>query len=171
MGEIDSRRQAFRNAMARLAAAVNVVVTNGPAGRCGLTATAVCSVSDDPPTLLVCINRDSALNAVFKTNGVVGVNVLSHEHEQTAKVFAGMTGVPMEERFDRAHWIEDVEAGLPVLRGALATLEGRVSQVAEVGTHSVLFIEIERIDTGPAGDALVYFERSFLSPQPIVLAA
>ncbi len=66
MDPIESRRGKFRNAMARLGAAANVITSNGPAGRCGITATAVCSVSDTPPTLLVCLNRSSAMNQVFK---------------------------------------------------------------------------------------------------------
>jgi len=50
-------REQFRDAMARLGAAVNIVTTDGTAGRAGFTASAVCSVTDDPPTLLVCLNR------------------------------------------------------------------------------------------------------------------
>lgn len=51
---------AFRDAMARVCAPVNVITTNGPAGRGGFTATAMCSVTDEPPTLLVCMNSRSA---------------------------------------------------------------------------------------------------------------
>ena len=50
-------KQAYREAMARLGAAVNVIATDGPGGRAGFTASAVCSVTDTPPTLLVCANR------------------------------------------------------------------------------------------------------------------
>ena len=50
-------KQAYREAMARLGAAVNVITTDGPGGRAGFTASAVCSVTDSPPTLLVCANR------------------------------------------------------------------------------------------------------------------
>lgn len=67
----------FRNAMAMLGSAVTIVTTDGPAGRFGFTASAVCSVTDSPPTLLVCVNRASANHEHFKTNGVLCVNVLT----------------------------------------------------------------------------------------------
>ncbi|MFX4497561.1 flavin reductase, partial [Acinetobacter baumannii] len=89
MSQLEPRQQAFRNAMADLSAAVNVITSNGPAGRCGLTATAVCSVTDSPPTLMLCINRNSEMNTVFKANGRLCVNVLSGEHEEVARHFAG----------------------------------------------------------------------------------
>lgn len=59
-------RLRFRDAMASLSAAVNVVTTEGDAGRCGITATAVCSVTDTPPSVMVCINANSAMNPVFQ---------------------------------------------------------------------------------------------------------
>lgn len=124
MSQLEPRQQAFRNAMAHLSAAVNVITSNGPAGRCGITATAVCSVTDSPPTLMLCINRNSEMNTVFKANGRLCVNVLSGEHEEVARHFAGMTEVPMERRFALHDWREGL-AGLPVLHGALANLQGR----------------------------------------------
>jgi Conserved protein/domain typically associated with flavoprotein oxygenases, DIM6/NTAB family len=65
----------FRNAMALLGGAVSVITTDGPAGRFGFTASAVCSVTDSPPTLLVCMNRSSYSNEQFKANGALCVNV------------------------------------------------------------------------------------------------
>ena len=53
----------FREAMSRLGAAVHVITTDGPSGKTGFTATAVCSVSDAPPTLLVCLNRGAHQHA------------------------------------------------------------------------------------------------------------
>ena len=73
---------AFRDAMARLAAAVHVVTTDGEAGRAGFTASAVSSVTDDPPTLLVCMHRGSRYNDVFKINGVLCVTALGPEHTE-----------------------------------------------------------------------------------------
>ncbi len=64
----NEHRLRFRDAMASLGAAVNIVTTDGTEGRCGITATAVCSVTDTPPTLMVCVNRNSAMNAVFQKN-------------------------------------------------------------------------------------------------------
>ncbi len=64
-----SEQQAFRDAMSRLGAAVNIVTTDGPAGMAGFTASAVCSVTDSPPTLLVCLNRNASVWPVFQANG------------------------------------------------------------------------------------------------------
>lgn len=160
MSQLEPRQQAFRNAMAHLSAVVNVITSNGPAGRCGITATAVCSVTDSPPTLMLCINRNSEMNTVFKANGRLCVNVLSGEHEEVARHFAGMTEVPMERRFALHDWREGL-AGLPVLHGALANLQGRIAEVQEIGTHSVLLLELEDIQVLEQGDGLVYFSRSF----------
>jgi len=139
---------------------VNVITSNGPAGRCGITATAVCSVTDSPPTLMVCVNRNSALNPVFKGNGRLCVNVLSGEHEEVARHFAGMTGVTMDQRFGLHPWRDGLQA-LPVLEGALASLQGRITEVQEIGTHSVMLVELDEIGVREHGDSLVYFSRCF----------
>src|ERR1700738_2473935 len=94
----------FRSAMSRLGAAVNLITSDGPAGRHGLTASAVCSVTDDPPTVLVCINRASASHDIFSGNRRVCVNVLGGRHEELAMHFAGATKVPMVERFAWDIW-------------------------------------------------------------------
>ena len=58
-------QQTFRDAMSCMGAAVNIITTDGPAGRAGFTASAVCSVTDTPPTLLVCLNRGASVWPVF----------------------------------------------------------------------------------------------------------
>jgi len=161
MVNTDRNRSDFRNAMARMGAAVNIITSNGPAGRCGITATAVCSVSDTPPTMLVCLNRTSAMNQVFKDNGVICINVLTADQEPRARDFAGMTGVSMEDRFADASWRQG-HLQLPVLAQALANLQGRITRAEEVGSHSILIVEIEKIDLHAAGaDSLIYFDRLF----------
>ncbi|MBM7062805.1 4-hydroxyphenylacetate 3-monooxygenase, reductase component [Pseudomonas sp. UL073] len=160
MGTLNQTQIDFRNAMAQLPAAVNIITTNGPAGRCGITASAVCSVTDSPPTVLVCINRNSAMHDVFRGNGQLCVNVLCSEQEELAKHFAGMTKVPMEERFGWDVW-SSAEHELPVLGSALVSLEGRITECKEVGSHSVMFVELDRVATREQGDSLVYFNRLF----------
>lgn len=81
-------RADFREAMAHLPAAVNILTTDGPNGRCGITVSAVCSVTDDPPTVLVCVNRKSAMHDVFSANGRVCVNVLGGDQQELALHFA-----------------------------------------------------------------------------------
>ncbi|MDC9594552.1 4-hydroxyphenylacetate 3-monooxygenase, reductase component [Xenorhabdus sp. IM139775] len=156
----NEHRLRFRDAMASLSAAVNIVTTDGLAGRCGITATAVCSVTDTPPTLMVCINRKSTMNPVFQENGHLCVNILNHEQELMARHFAGMTGISMEERFNWDIWRTGV-LGQPLLQGALANLEGRIEQVQEVGTHYVYLVEIKQIIVHEEGHGLIYFKRGF----------
>ncbi|NDY34783.1 4-hydroxyphenylacetate 3-monooxygenase, reductase component [Serratia marcescens] len=162
MSQENEQRLRFRDAMASLSAAVNIVTTDGPAGRCGITATAVCSVTDTPPTLLVCINRNSAMNPVFQENRRLCVNVLNHEQELMARHFAGMTGVSMEDRFRLEEW-QLGALGQPVLRNTLASLEGEIEQIQSIGTHQMYLMQIKQIALSEAGNGLIYFKRNFHS--------
>ena len=96
----------------------------------------MCSVTDTPPTLLVCINRNSAMNPVFQENRRLCVNVLNHEQELMARHFAGMTGVSMEDRFRLEEW-QLGALGQPVLRNTLASPEGEIEQIQSIGTHQM----------------------------------
>lgn len=158
--QLDEQRLRFRDAMSSLSAAVNVITTEGDAGRCGITATAVCSVTDTPPLVMVCINANSAMNPVFQGNGRLCINVLNHEQEVMARHFAGMTGVTMEERFSLSCWQKGV-LGQPVLKDSLASLEGDISQVQTIGSHLVYLVEIKNITLSQAGHGLIYFKRRF----------
>jgi flavin reductase (NADH) len=153
-------RAEFRQAMAHLCAAVNVITTDGPSGRCGITASAVCSVTDAPPTLLVCLNRTSAMHSIFELNGRLCVNVLPGEHEELARHFAGMTPLTMEQRFHLPGW-ESGELGVPVLSNALVSIEGEIAEMKEVGSHSVIFVRATKIRVRHDGDGLVYYSRGF----------
>ena len=151
----------FRHAMAHLPAAVSIITTNGEGGRCGITASAVCSVTDTPPTILVCINRSSAMHEVFRKNGRLCVNVLSDELEQLAMHFSGATKVPMEDRFAWDIWEQPGELDQPVLADALVKLQGRIREFKEVGTHSVMFVELAEVKVNEKKDSLIYFNRLF----------
>ncbi len=154
-------RQEFRDAMARLGAAVNVLTTDGMAGRAGLTASAVCSVTDEPPTLLVCLNRASRGNAVFKANGVLCVNTLAADRTALSDVFAGKGGLDTEARFAQAAWTRLV-TGAPVLEEAcVVAFDCRITEVLEKGTHSVFFAEVEAIRHGAPGGALIWYARDY----------
>ncbi|QZY51671.1 flavin reductase [Leucobacter tenebrionis] len=159
MIELSPEQLQFRQAMANLAAAVHVVTTAGPRGRLGITVSAACSVTDDPPTLLVCINRSSAAHDVFVGNGRLALNVLAGEQEQLARHFSGQTKVPMEERFSWDIW-EDL-VGIPTIRDARVALSGRISSTLEQGTHTVFFVRVEGIRVRADARALVYDSRSF----------
>jgi flavin reductase len=154
-------REEFRDAMARLGAAVNVVTTDGAAGRAGFTASAVCSVTDDPPTLLVCLNRSSRGAAQFKANGVLCVNTLAVGQHALSDAFAGKGGLDSDDRFALARWTR-LATGAPVLEdAAVVAFDCRIAEVVEKGTHSVLFAEIQGIRQGGPGGALIWYGRDY----------
>lgn len=160
----------FRAGMANLGAAVNVITSDGPAGRVGFTATAVCSLSDSPPSLLVCMNKSSKQNKAFRDNGVLCVNTLCEKQRDLSSVFAGMTGSVAEERFDQAHWTTLV-TGAPALEGALAAFDCEISDVSDVGSHSIFVCSVRQTVRRETGRGLVYFRRRYhtlpLEPQSV----
>ncbi|WP_413207824.1 flavin reductase [Rhodospirillum sp. A1_3_36] len=153
-------QEEFRTAMSRLGAAVTLVTTDGSAGRHGITASAVCSVTDSPPTVLVCVNRASGAHQIFKDNGVFCVNVLAPDHRDLAMAFAGK--LPPEERFAAEGW-SALSSGAPVLEAATVALDCRLDQVTEAGTHSVLFGAVIGTRLAQEAEGLVYFNRDFHS--------
>lgn len=150
----------FRQAMSLLGAAVHVVTTAGPGGKAGATATAVCSVSDAPPMLLMCLNRRSQTNPSVVENGVFCVNTLGAGGAEIADVFAGRTGVNGSDRFATGEW-GTLSTGSPVLLSAVIAFDCRVVEVRSVGSHNVFFGAVERVRVGPAGPALVYHDRAY----------
>ena len=101
----------------------------GTRGKTGFTATAVCSVSDAPPTLLVCLNRGATSMPILRGNGVFCVNTLRAGDELIADTFAGRTKVAREARFDTGEWstLVDRLAGLDE-RGDRVRLPGDRNQ-------------------------------------------
>lgn len=154
-------RQDYRDAMARLGAAVNIVTSDGPHGRHGFTASAVCSVTDDPPTILVCVNRDNESHDILRDNGVLCVNTLTPAQQALSPVFAGMTQDDSAElRFSQGSW-GVLETGSPVLAGAAVSFDCRIARLVEVGTHSVFFAEVVAVATAGSGAGLIYFGRDY----------
>jgi flavin reductase (DIM6/NTAB) family NADH-FMN oxidoreductase RutF len=151
---------AFREAMSRLGAAVHVITTAGPAGKAGTTATAVCSVTDAPPTLLVCLNRRSQTNPAVLHNGVFCINTLGHNGAEIADLFAGRTGIQGADRFATGEW-SVLTTGCPVLTAAAVAFDCRIIEVRSVGSHNVFFGAVEMVRLGPTGPVLVYHERSY----------
>jgi flavin reductase len=160
MRAVPVEKQAYREAMARLGAAVNVITTDGPGGRAGFTASAVTSVTDTPPTLLVCANRSNDSYPAMRQNGVLCVNTLTPAQEGLSPVFAGMTQHAMSERFDGHAW-HTLQTGAPALDEAVVVFDCRIEQVVEVGTHDVFFCSVEAVRTGKAHEGLIYYGRGY----------
>ena len=150
----------FREAMSRLGAAVHVITTDGHAGKTGFTATAVCSVSDAPPLLLVCLNRGATSMPILRGNGVFCVNTLRAGDELIADTFAGRTKVAREARFDTGEW-STLATGSPALMSAVVAFDCRVIEIKAVASHDIYFGVVEAIHQGGPGAALVYHDRLY----------
>ena len=153
-------QQTYRDAVARLGAAVNVITTVGPGGRCGFTASSVCSVTDDPPTLLVCCNRFNDSHPALLANRIMCINTLSAAQRDISNVFAGLAGRDGEARFEVGDWYA-LETGAPALRGAAVSFDCRIVQSTVVGTHSVFFGEVTALCHGPVHGGLIYYGRAY----------
>lgn len=157
--ELSQSQQDFREGMSRMGAAVNLVTSNGIAGKHGLVASAVCSVTDTPPTLLICVNRGAFVHDKFLQNGNVCVNVLAAHHQKLSGIFARFN--PDVDRFSYGEWLT-LETGAPVLTDANVAFDCRIGNVLEQGSHSVMFCEIQAVHLPEKSDrGLVYFSRDF----------
>ena len=152
--------ESFRSGMRHLAAHVCLITTISPNGlRSGLTATAVCSVSPDPPTLLCCVNRQIAPFAAIRESGIFAVNVLGVEDRELAERFAG--NIQGEARFETGRWTTRI-TGAPLLETALATFDCRLTRLEEVATHGILFGEILAVVShSTQTEALLYAHAAF----------
>ncbi|MDY6998691.1 MAG: flavin reductase family protein [Actinomycetota bacterium] len=150
----------FRAAMRRLAAGVSIISAASPQGPLGITATAVTSLSAEPPSLLCCVNKNLAVGEVIASMGRYAVNLLGREHCPLARRFAGMDGARGSEKFTAGDW-EYTAGGVPRLADSLVSFECDVDRVIEAGTHYVLIGLITDIRTSTVGDPLIYCDGTF----------
>ncbi|MEZ5660813.1 MAG: flavin reductase family protein [Burkholderiaceae bacterium] len=149
----------YVDAIAQHVASVCVITTELGGERFGLTATAVASVSANPPRLLVCVNKSGFTHDKIVAAGHFCVNVLTENQDKIAMVFAGMGGKEVD-RFATGEWATLV-TGAPSLRGAAAVLDCRLVESCEQSTHSVLFGEVVATERLPGQDSLLYGGRRF----------
>ena len=128
----------FLTAMSAIAATVCVVAAASPSGdRFGITATAVCSLSTDPPQLVACVNRSSSMAKALGETGWFSVNILAGGQEDVAATFAGRTGLSGSARFDDQAWSRHT-TGTPVLNGGSAVCVCHVSNSLHQASHLVV---------------------------------
>lgn len=152
---------AFRAAMAEVVHAVHIITTSARGGAPGgMVATAVASVSDDPPTVLACIVASSRTLAAIEANGVFCINTLAATDLAIAERFAGRSGLHGEERFEPGRWSE-MATGSPVLDTALASFDCRLEAVHPVATHHILIGRVMALGGSGGGAGLVYHRRAF----------
>lgn len=155
---LDTER--FRNGMAQLTGAVNIIATRNGDIRSGLTASAVCSFSAEPPRLLACVNFNGNSFQHIAESRCMSVNVLAQSQEHLAKHFAGMLGENPEDRFKFGKWTELV-TGAPVLQEALAGFDCTVEEMLVAHTHAVIIGEVKEVIVNGGKKPLLYLNKAF----------
>jgi flavin reductase len=168
--EPDLRAQ-FLDGMSRAAFCVNVVTTNGPAGRACVTVSAMSSVSADGgnPTVLVCIHHQSRTAAAILENGTFCVNILREDQSEIAARLGGRIKLDDDDKFASGQWVED-GANAPRLADAVVAFDCRVVSAERVGTHHIFIGAVTSVAVG-SGTALIYGGRSYGRLQRIDPAA
>lgn len=150
---------ALKSAMRRLASGVAVVTANGSDGPTGMAATSITSLSLDPPSMLVCVNRDASLHACLAEGSRFSVNLLADSQRDIAAAFGG--AVARELRFTVGAWTND-DHGTPQLEGAQSNLSCVVDRLIPYGTHTVVIGKVENVRLGEVSTPLIYQDGRYL---------
>ena len=148
----------FKTGMRSLAGAVNIITTLHASHRYGMTATAVCSATADPPTVLVCVNKLAATHNALAKSKVFCVNVLRFEDWELSTSFSGAHAG--EGRFKSRDWTR-LATGSPVLLDALVSFDCRVVRQLAHGTHTIFLGEVDQVLIGKKGRPLLYSEGQY----------
>ena len=155
----------FKLSMQLLTSSVAVITSSYEGVRCGMTATAVCSLTADPPSLLVCVNRNAHTYSPIMDSRKFCVNILAQDQADVAQVFAGSSDDP-QDKFLRAGTWTASSSGMPVLEGCLLSFSCRVEKWLNTKTHAALVGLIHEVRVNADADALLYARRQFTSVQP-----
>jgi flavin reductase (DIM6/NTAB) family NADH-FMN oxidoreductase RutF len=151
----------YRALMRHQAGAVTIIAAGHVGTRGGLTATAFSSLSDNPPTVLVCVQRRSGTHAVIVASKAFSVNILAHEQQDLAERFSGKSGVSGEQRFAAGGVWETLATGAPVLDGALASLDCELLDEHAFATHSIFIGRVVDGRFRSEGIPLLYFRNDY----------
>ena len=135
----------FRQVMGRFATGVTIVTTNNKGMVAGLTVNAFCSVSLEPPLILVCVDLTSATLPHMRESGSFAVNILTDAQEELSRCFA----TPSAERYERfcsANY-HTAATGAPILDGVLAFIDARIVAEYPGGDHVIFLGEVEALGT------------------------
>lgn len=152
-------REQFREVLAGFASGVTVVTTAGERGYHGVTLSSFCSLSLDPPLVLVCVDKAIQSHDLISTADSFVVNILAREQTFVAEQFAGRTPLA-DPNFSRVPHHQSV-TGAPILDGTLGFLECSHWASYDGGDHTIVVGRVERAARGAATDPLIYFERGF----------
>jgi flavin reductase (DIM6/NTAB) family NADH-FMN oxidoreductase RutF len=151
--------QKFRNLMRHQAGAVTIIAVGQTPNRTGLTATAMCSLSDSPPSVLICVNKNASAHAPIRAAKCFSVNVLARDQKDLATRFSTKK-LEGEARFDEKDW-ETLATGAPVLKGTIASLDCELMDEHAVDTHSIFIGRVKEGRFHEEAQPLLYFRGDF----------
>jgi 3-hydroxy-9,10-secoandrosta-1,3,5(10)-triene-9,17-dione monooxygenase reductase component len=153
----------FRSVIGHFATGVAVVTARGPAGPCGMTANAVCSLSLEPLLVLVCFDNTARTLPIVRDSGRFVVNILRREQHELALVFASK--LLEQEKFGGTAYHE-LGDGLPVLADALAWVACEVQELVPAGDHTIGIGSVVGLGHKPEGEPLVWYRGEYRTIQP-----
>jgi flavin reductase (DIM6/NTAB) family NADH-FMN oxidoreductase RutF len=152
----------FRAGMRQLTGGVSVITAGRGGEITGMTVTSVSSLSVDPPSLIVSINRSASSWPLLKRDGVFGVNILHADQLDIAERFAGKNGLKGADRFTGAEWMTRV-SGVPLLVGALAAIDCAVEDIIERHSHAIVVGRALDLQLSPRTAALGYWQGQYVA--------
>jgi flavin reductase (DIM6/NTAB) family NADH-FMN oxidoreductase RutF len=152
----------FRSALRHLAGGVSVITVGRGKDITGMTVTSVSSLSVDPPSLIVSINRASSSWPLLQRLGFFGVNILTADQLDVAERFTGKGGLKGAERFAGAEWIPGA-SGVPLLAGALAAIDCEVEDIVERHSHAIVIGRVLDIRLSSRTAALAYWQGQYVA--------
>lgn len=162
MTEIPVSSADFRGAMRHLTGGVSVITAGRGRDITGMTVTSVTSLSVDPPTLIVSINRDASSFPLIRRHGAFGVNILAADQLDVAERFAGKDGLKGADRFASAQWVTAV-SGVPLLVGALSAVDCEVEEIVERHSHGIVIGRVRDIKNSLRTAALAYWHGQYVA--------
>jgi flavin reductase (DIM6/NTAB) family NADH-FMN oxidoreductase RutF len=152
----------FRGAMRHLTGGVSVITAGRGQDISGMTVTSVTSLSVDPPTLIVSVNREASSWPLLKRHGFFGVNILAADQIEVAERFAGKGGLKGAERFAGAQWTTRV-SGVPLLLGALSAIDCAVEEAIERHSHVIVIGRVLDIGSSGRTASLAYWQGRYVA--------
>jgi flavin reductase (DIM6/NTAB) family NADH-FMN oxidoreductase RutF len=152
----------FRAAMRQLTGGVSVITVGRGRDITGMTVTSVSSLSVDPPSLIVAINRSASSWPILKRDGFFGVNILNADQLDIAERFSGKNGLKGADRFTGAEWTTRA-SGVPLLVGALAAIDCEVEDVIERHSHAIVIGRALDLRLSPRMAALAYWQGQYVA--------
>jgi flavin reductase (DIM6/NTAB) family NADH-FMN oxidoreductase RutF len=152
----------FRNAMRQLTGGVSVITAGKGRDISGMTVTSVSSLSVEPASLIVSLNRESSSWPLVKRYGFFGVNILTSDQIDIAERFTGKGGLKGADRFGGATWITRA-SGVPLLDGALAAIDCEVEDIVERHSHAIVIGRVLDVAVSARTAALAYWQGRYVA--------